>query len=197
MDQPTNVVGSNQLAENLAYKPRVWHIAVEPGLEPQPYEQILEQGLDAFVIGTVCTGGVPTEEGYSFIPLIQKATNSNIPVYLLRGTLTAAEKPSWEAPKVRTLESYYRPEGDAIRAGAIPLERPDASQTLEVMAAIREVYSTKPDFDEGIEAVSEMFSRPEFLERVREIRNKWFNTLILMSQNIQIQYFSLHYTNQK
>jgi len=172
MDQPTNIVGSKQLDENSPYKPRVLHIGIMPGLEPQPYEKILEQGLDAVVIQAVCTGGVPNEEEFSFIPFIQKATDSKIPVYLLRGTLTAAEKPSWEATKVRTLDSYYGPEGDAIMAGAIPLERPDSSQTLEVMEAIREVYSTKPAYEEGIETVSNLFSRPEFLKRVKEINKQ-------------------------
>jgi len=171
MEQPNGVVDYKPASTNSSYKPSILAIPMDPGNELGPFENYPKKDLDVVVLITYPSGTVPNEGRYSFIPFIQETTDAEVPVYMLRGSLTAAEKPSWEAPKVRTLETYYGPEGNAIKAGAIPLERPDASQYHEVMAAIREIYSDKPSYDEGIEAVSNLFSRPEFLERVKEIRD--------------------------
>lgn len=130
---------------------------------------ILDWGLDAVLIATtVPSWGVPNEEPYSFIPFIAKATELRIPVYLIRGLLVSAQRPEWL--KERNLTSLYGPEVDSIRAGAMPLEKPDTSETLDVVAKMIEVYSTRPEYQEGIDAVCAAFSRPEFVEQVRRIR---------------------------
>ena len=158
-------------------KGKVFCFSVMPGLEPEFYYPILNSDLDAIVIGAVPTGGVSNQGKYSFIPFIKKATELQIPVYLLRGSLTAAQRPPHEyAAYRRDMTSVYKPERDAIRAaiivGATPLERPDISQLLEVVAKIRGIYGSKPGYDEGIEAVSREFNSTEFMEAIQRIRQE-------------------------
>lgn len=156
---------------------KVFCFSVMPGLEPELYHPILNSDLDAIVIGAVPTGGVPNQGIFSFIPFIREATEKQIPVYLLRGSLTAAQRPPHEYVAYRRdLRTMYEPERDAITAaitaGAIPLERPDISQLLEVVAKIRRIYGDKPSYDEGVEAVSREFSSSEFMEAIKRIRQK-------------------------
>lgn len=171
MSKPTIMTGQEPC------QGKVFCFSVMHGLEPEFYYPILNSDLDAIVIGAVPTGGVPNKGKYSFIPFIKEATARQLPVYLLRGSLTAAQRPPSEYVSYRRdLSTIYEPERDAITAaitsGAIPLERPDISQLLEVVAKIRRIYGGKPSYDEGIEAVSREFSSPEFIEAIKRIRQK-------------------------
>jgi len=179
----TRVVEDDKNTISTGYEPKILHFAVSPGLEPELYFPFLEADLDAIIIQTVPTGGVPIKGEFSFIPFIRKATELRIPVYLLRGSLSAAERPP-SYPYRRSLESIYEPEIHAIRAGAkpveveavkaggTPLEIPDASLTLEVIQVIRSVYKKRPGYHEGIEEVTRIFSHPEFMEQVKRIREE-------------------------
>lgn len=159
--------GTRELKNGLDYKPKLVYLEMMPGLEPALCEPILEAGLDAIIIGTVPSGGVPNEGEFSFIPFIEKATQLKIPVYLLRGSLSAAHRHEGEIYE-RSLDPLYLPEEESLKAGAIPLERPDRSLLPEVVEAIRMVYAKKPSYDDGIEEVSSLFSRKEFIEIVRK-----------------------------
>ncbi len=170
MNKPTIV----RQDEGLNYQPKLFCVDMMPGLEPKFYEHIPESGVDAIIIGTtVPTGGVPNEGEFSFIPFIERATALKIPVYMVRGSLSAKRKLAEGCPPVRrdiNVTNLYGPERDAIEAGAIPLESPDASQLEEVVEEIRRVYSRRPNYQEGIDEVSKLFSSPEFIEQIRKIR---------------------------
>lgn len=158
-------------------KGKVFCFSVMPGLEPDFYYPLLNSDLDAIVIGAVPTGGVPNLGEFSFIPFIKKATEKKIPVYLLRGSTVAAQRPKHEyAAYRRDMSLIYQPERDAINAtivaGATPLEKPDISQLLEVVAKMRDIYAGKPNYDKGIEAVGRGFSSPEFIESIKRIRQQ-------------------------
>lgn len=170
MSKPNKAIGK----EGSNYKPRLFCFDIIPGLESELYEPILDSGIDAIIIGaTVPSGGVPNEGKYSFIPFIEKATALEIPIYLVRGSLNAEQKLADGFPPIRrNMTKIYVPERSAIKAGAIPLERPDASQLLEVIEAIKIVYSKKPTYHKGIEEVSKLFSSPEFVESLRKIREE-------------------------
>lgn len=177
-------LGFNELGESPTYRPRLLCFEVMPGLEPEFYEPALERGLDAIIITTVPTGGIPNEGRYSFIPFVEKATSLKIPVYLLRGSLSASRKPENERRTYRRILTLYepevdairggesRPEVDAVKSGATPLERPDASQIIEVVQEIIRVYAERPSYHEGIEKISRTFNSPEFMEEIRRIRER-------------------------
>lgn len=173
MSKPNNPV---EIQEQ-KYRPRLLCFQVMPGLEPQFYQPLLEKGLDAIIMGVVPTGGVPTEGEFSFIPFIARATELGVPVYLLRGSTNSAQKPRLEYEAYRrNMKLIYEPERAAvcaaITAGATPLERPDISLLLDVVEAIRSVYTNMPNYDEGIRQVSEIFSSPEFMEDIKRIRQQ-------------------------
>ena len=158
-------------------KAKILCFSVTPGLKPEFYQPLLNSDLDAIVIGTVPTGGVPNQGRFSFIPFIKEATEKQILVYLIRGSTVAAQRrPHETASYRRSLKTVYPPERDAItaavNAGATPLERPDISQLLEVIGKIREIYGTKVSYDEGVEAVSTEFNSPEFMEEIKRMRQQ-------------------------
>ena len=157
------------------HKPRIICFSVMPGLEPELYEPLLISDLDALIIGTVPTGGVPNEGRYSFIPFIRRATDLQLPVYLLRGSLSAAGRPPNERKAYRRdMDKIYQPERDAIRAaviaGGTPLERPDISQLFDVVNVLRRVYAQRPEYVDGIGKVSGEFSSPEFVQAIKKMR---------------------------
>ncbi len=158
-----------------AYQPNILCFQVMPGLEPELYSPLLESGLDAIIIGTVPTGGVPNEGEFSFITFIRRATELGVPVFLLRGSLCAARKPKYEYESYRRdMRVIYEPEIDAIKAsikaGGTPLERPDISMLLEVVETIRKIYTNRPGYDEGIGEVSRRYSSLEFMNEIQRIR---------------------------
>ena len=168
---------NNALKQEQHYKAKIFCFSVIPGLEPELYEPLLNSDLDAIIIGTVPTSGVPNEGNYSFIPFIARATERQLPVYLLRGSLSAARRPPHEQNSYRRdLNHIYQPEVDAIRAaivaGGTPLERPDISQLFEVVEVLRRVYERRPGYIDGINQVCREFSSPEFIEGIKKIRER-------------------------
>ena len=100
-----------------------------------------------------------------------------IPVYLLRSSLSAARRSREEYDAYRRdMSVIYEPERDAIRAaitaGATPLEKPDVSMLPEVIDRIYRVYSKRPSYDVGIEQIGMTFNSPEFMESIRRIRRE-------------------------
>ncbi|HIJ99151.1 TPA: hypothetical protein H1005_04355 [archaeon] len=131
----------------------------------------IDEGIDALILETYAAGGLPTKRENSYIPLIRKAAKKRTPLFLIYGSLTGRPAyTEWSNFKEKLLPGVYEPEVDAIKAGAIYLER-DKSQLEEVISGIKEIFETITGYEKRIKAVMKRFNSPEFNRRLLEIKN--------------------------
>lgn len=149
---------------------KLWYQPVHPSsVLHKVLDTILDSGIDALVLETYCSGTIPTLGEYSLIPVIQKATALEIPVFMISGATDGLRYTEWSDYTEEWLPGTYEPEREAIAAGATPLGT-DTTQSHEVIQAIKEIFKEHTDYAGRIKAVSERFSSPAWLQRLEEIK---------------------------
>ncbi len=150
---------------------RVFHQIVVP---PEPLglkhlDAEIESGVHAVVLQGVATGNLPHDDQFSYVPSIRKAVSRGIPVFVLRGVFNAHKIPLEKRHGRTSPFTTYEGEHAAILAGAIPLERADASLTLEVIDRIKEACSRRRSSEGIVRELCEKYNTPAFNERLRKL----------------------------
>ena len=106
--------GAFILHDNL--EPKVQVLTLVPGTGPMVLEALIQAGAKGIIIEAFGAGGVPTEEGNDFVPLLKKAHDMGIPVVITTQCL-------YDGVDLSTYEVGVRAgEAGAISGGAMTLE---------------------------------------------------------------------------
>ena len=128
-------------------------------------EAAIGEKPDAIILVAYCSGTVPSH----ILPLINKATQSGIPVFSIRRTQDDLWYTAWSDYTEEAMPGRYESEVGAIALGMTPLQK-DMVRLEEVFSGVDEICDEHPDYAGRVNTARERFSSPAWNERIDVIR---------------------------